>query len=513
MSIMNKRYYLIPHSVFCLLSTVYCLLSFPCYPNFDYNTNCQQAMQAILDLKTNTAREILQKEKAANPQNGYVIYLEHYCESIELIVTEDEKIYEKLINSYEERMEQMDLMDNGTPQNAWLQAEMLFQTGLAQIKFGTRISGVSKMLSSYKRIKDHRQKYPQFWQNQKLTGVFNIILDFIPPFLRWAADLFGFNGDSALGIYQLKEYENKAKDVPGLAEESVIITNLGYKLTWQEEEGFQFMACQDKNILNVTLVKYLYASSASFTYRNDLTLKLLAEINQDELQVKFYGLSYITGRSKLNHLDKDAWLYLEAFLNEYTVPDYKKDACNRLSYYYFLEGNMQKYEEYKAKVATVGQAMHDRDREAILESSSTLIPHTGLLKARLLCDGGYFLQADSIIKSIDPDLLSQSAYQLEYYYRKGRIFQLTGKPDLAIDEYNKVFYQGRSQPYTFATRSALQLGKIYEEMKNYPLALQWYDHCLETYNSAHTADGVEQMAEKGRKRVNWASGRLDDVTR
>ncbi len=36
------------------------------------------------------------------------IYLEHYCESIELIATEDVKVYEKMIDSYEERMAQMD---------------------------------------------------------------------------------------------------------------------------------------------------------------------------------------------------------------------------------------------------------------------------------------------------------------------------------------------------------------------------------------------------------------------
>jgi hypothetical protein len=486
---------------FCLLSTVNCLLFLHCYSNFDYNTNCQQAMQAILDLKTITAREILQREKAANPQNGYIIYLEHYSECIELIATEDEKIYEKLINSYEERMAQMDLMDDGSPQNDWLQAEMLFQTGLAQVKFGTRINGVSKMLSSYKRIKEHRHKYPRFWQNQKLTGVFNIILNNIPSFLRWAADLFGFNGDSVLGMYQLQEYERKAIDVPGLAEESVIMTNLGYLLTRQEEEGFKFMAGQDKNILNITLVKYLYSNSASFAYRNDLTIKLLSEIHQDQLQVNFYALPYSMGRSKLNHLEKDARFYLETFVDDYSVLDYKKAACNRLSYCYLIEGNLQKYEEYRAKVATIGQEIRDRDREALLESSSPLIPHTGLLKARLLCDGGYFHQADSVMKTINPNSLNQPAYQLEYFYRKGRIFQLTDQPALAIEEYNKAFNMGKILPYTFATRSALQLGKIYEELKNFPLALQWYDHCLETYSSLHTTEGVEQMAEKGRDRV------------
>jgi hypothetical protein len=487
--------------VFCILYSVFSILPSSALANFDYNSNCQQAMREILDLKTTTAREILQKEKVANPQNGYTIYLEHYCECIELIVTEDINIYESLIDNYAERMEQMDHLDNGSPDNAWLQAEMLFQTGLAQVKFGTRINGVYKMLSSYERIKEHRKKYPQFWQNKKLTGIFNIILNNIPPFLRWAADMFGFSGDSVLGIYQLQEYGSKAKDLPGLAEESVIMINLGYLLTQKEEEGFRFMAGQDATIMNVTLVKYLYSNAASFAYKNDLALKLLAEIHQNDLQVSFYAIPYSMGRAKLNHLEKDARIYLEAFLNNYSVLDYKKAACNRLSYCYLLEGNMEKYEEYRAKVATVGQTLRDRDQEAILESNTTLIPHTGLLKARLLCDGGYFLQADSILNSINPVLLDNPSYQIEYHYRKGRILQLTGKPDPAIDEFNKAFEQGKSLPYTYATRSALQIGKIYEEMKNYSSAQQWYEHCLETYSSLHTTEGVEQTAEKGRDRV------------
>ena len=482
-------------------TSLFILLSFQSYSNFEYNPNCQQAMLAILDLKTQTAREILQLEKKANPQNGYVIYLEHYCESIELIVTEDEKIYEKLIDSYEARKEEMDKLDDGSPYNSWLQAEMLFHTGLAQIKYGTRISGVRKMLGSYNRIKDHQKEYPQFWQNQKLTGTFNIILDFIPPFMSWATDMFGYSGDSDLGISQLTQYYGKAKGIPGLAEESLLFTSLGYKLTWKESEGFSFLADQDKKLLQLTLVKYLFASAASFTFRNDLTLKIIDEIHQDELQVRFYGLLYITGRSKLNHLEKDALYYLERFINDYPGLDYKKDICNRLSYYYLIQGNVTKFEEYRSRVATIGQDLRDRDREAIVESRSGLIPHTGLLKARLLCDGGYFSQADSVIKSIDHGLLSHSAYQLEYYYRKGRICQLTGKTSMAIDEYLKTFNQGKSQPYTYACRSALQLGKIYEEMKNFPQALQWYENCLETYDDDHTADGVEQMADKGRGRV------------
>jgi tetratricopeptide (TPR) repeat protein len=277
--------------------------------------------------------------------------------------------------------------------------------------------------------------------------------------------------------------------------------NLGYLLVRQEEAAFKFMDGQSKDILKITLVKYLYSNAASFVYRNDLTIKLLSEINPDKLQVSFYAIPYSLGRCKLNHLEKDAKLYLEDFLNDYSVLDYKKATCNRLSYCYLLEGNLQKYEEYRAKVATVGQDLRDRDREAILESSELLIPHTGLLRARLLCDGGYFTMADSVMKTINPISLNQPAYQLEYFYREGRIFQLTGQPALAIEVYNKAFNIGKTLPFTFATRSALQLGVIYEDKKEYRLAADWYAKCIEVYSDSHTAEGVKDMAEKGEKRV------------
>jgi tetratricopeptide (TPR) repeat protein len=488
-------------SVFCLLPSVFFLLSTPATASFEYTANCQQAMQSILDLKTRTAREIIEKEKAQNPQNGYTVYLEHYCESVELIVTEDIKTYEKIINSYEDRMAQMDKLDDGSPVNSWLQAEMLFQTGLAQVKFGTRINGVYKMMSAYERIKEHRKKYPAFWQNQKLTGIYNIILSNIPPFMRWAADIFGYSGDSGLGLYQLEEYNKKARNVPGLAEESVILTNLGFLLAGQEEDAFKFMSAQNPAILQATLVKYNYANSASFVYKNDITLQKLSEIHQEDLQVNFYALPYATGRCKLNHLEMDAISYLEKFLSDYTLEDYKKAACNRLSYAYLIQGNMEKYREYREKVFTIGQALRDRDNEAMVECSDPLIPHVGLLKARLLCDGGYFAQADSVMKTINPALLGNTEYLLEYHYRKGRILQLTGKTEQAIAELSQAFDMGKSQPYTYACRSALQLGVIYEKSGNFQEAMKWYQDSVDTYNSTHTSDGVQTDAEKGIKRM------------
>jgi hypothetical protein len=458
-------------------------------------------MQKILDLKFKDARLLIESERKAHPDNGYVIYLEHYSEAIELIITEEPELYEHLIDNYENRLEEMEELDDGSPDFEWLQAEVLFHTGLAQVKFGTRISGASKILSSYRKIKDHRQEYPQFWQNQKLTGMYNIIFDNIPGFMRWAADMFGLAGNSDLGMYQLQQYCEASKHITGLAEEAILVTSLGYKLINQEKEGLRFLSAQDIKMLDNNLVKYLYASAATFTYQNDLALDLLGEIYQEELQAPFYSLDYITGRCKLNHLENDADIFLKKYLDTYPGLDYKKDVCNRLSYYYLLRGDAEKYREYKAMVAKVGQDLRDRDQEAILESQASVIPHIGLLKARLLCDGGYFKEADSILKSIDISRLSEKSYQLEYNYRMGRVLQLSGHPEEAVQFLTKSYTDGKSLPYTFATRSALSLGKIYEDMQDYPNAVLWYERCVDVFSSTHTTEGVKDSAEKGIKRA------------
>lgn len=498
---LTSKIYCLLSSVFILLTIAFCLLSPPATAKFDFNTNCQQTMQAILDLRLRDAQSLMEDEKKLRPDNGYVIYLEHYAQSVELIITEENALYEKIMGQFADRIKQMNRLDDGSPYNSWLQAEMYFQAGLAQVKYGSRVNGISKILSSFNKIRAHRRKYPDFQQNQKLTGTFNILLDHIPPFLKWAADLFGYGGNSDLGLYQLQNYFNHVKTIPGLAEEAAMFSILGYKMNWQNDDGFRFAESLDQNILNNTLVRYLHATAATFVYRNDLAMELLSKIQQSKLQVKFYSLDYLTGKSKLNHLEDDAGIYLEKYLTNYPGLDYKKDASNRLSYHYLIRNDQLNYEKFRSMVASVGQELRERDKEAMLESTAVIMPHVGLLKARLLCDGGYFDEALAMISSIDPDGLDEISYRLEYHYRIGRIRQLTLHTKEALEAHTKAYDEGKSHPYTFAARAALQLAKIWEQEKDYARAYEWYNRCLTAYSSAHTTEGVKEMASKGAKRL------------
>jgi tetratricopeptide (TPR) repeat protein len=395
----------------------------------------------------------------------------------------------------------MEKLDRGTPDFEWLKAEMLFHAWLAQVWFGSRVSGAAKIFGSYRRIREHRQLHPEFWQNLKLAGMFNVMFDFIPTWMRRAADMFGLSGNSVLGMYQIETYCDSAAGCPGLAEEGILIAGLGYKMNQQELKGMDFLQRQPAGVMENTLIRYLYASAATYTYQNDLALEILGGIRENDLQMRFYSLDYITGRCMLNKLEPGANVPLERYLADYPGQDYRKDICFRLSCYYLIRGNLERYRHYHELIATTGETMRDRDQEALLEYRSGVVPHTDLLRARLLCDGGYYDRALAELSAIDPPELTETAHRLEFHYRKGRIYQQSGRNAEAIAELTRAYGNGKSLPYTFATRAALNLGRIYEESGDYRLAFDWYEHASRAWSEEHSAESVKDAAERGMERV------------
>jgi len=474
------------------------------YPKYEYSRKCQDAMLAIYDLKLTTAREILKKEKKENPENNYVLYFEHYCDVLELIVLEDESKYDQFKEDYYERREILDEEDASSPYHKLVESEMLFHLGLAQLKFGSKIKGGAKVYSSYNTLKDNLEEFPDFWLNKKMAGIFNMIFANIPPSIRWATNMLGLRGDLEKGFQQIVEYQEESEAVPGYAQEGITFRYFSYKFKWDEVAGFEFLSGIDSAFYESTLISYFYANIASMSGQNDIALEMLESIYDDPVELDFYGMFYLTGRCTLNKLEKDADIYFFKYLDGFPGVDYKKDVCNRLSWFYLVNGSRDKFEEYREKVGEVGDDLRDRDREAVLESKVDYHLNVYLLKARLLFDGGYYDFASQNLDSIKAIDLNYLPYRLEYHYRKGRIKQRTAETTEAIAELQKTIEIGKDENYTFATRAALQLGLIYEEQGNYEKAREYFDLCEELYDSDHTVDGVENRAEMGIKRIKKA---------
>src|SRR5476651_324839 len=83
--------------------------------NFNYDSNCVDAYKAIISLRINEAKSLVQKEKQQNPQNGIIILLENYIDYFSLLASENKADYEKLKDNRSVRVSALEDNDKNSP--------------------------------------------------------------------------------------------------------------------------------------------------------------------------------------------------------------------------------------------------------------------------------------------------------------------------------------------------------------------------------------------------------------
>ena len=116
-----------------------------------------------------------------------------------------------------------------------------------------------------------------------------------------------------------------------------------------------------------------------------------------------------------------------------------------------------------------------------------------------MSDGGYQNQALNVLAGKTSKDFEKDADKTEFAYRLGRIYDLAGQPDQAIQFYKSAIEKGTNQPEYFAARAALQIGLIYEQKGNPSMAISFFNTCLEMKNHAFK-NSLDQKAKTGIQR-------------
>jgi len=203
------------------------------------------------------------------------------------------------------------------------------------------------------------------------------------------------------------------------------------------------------------------------------------------------------GFIKLYHLEtQEAISYFEKYLKEFKGKFYVKDVYQKISWCYYLEGNMAAAENARANVLKKGATDADADKQALKEAKSGKWSNATLLKARLLNDGGFNKEALQLLSAKSMNSFDKEEEQLEYAYRLGRINDDLGKHEDAINWYNKAIALGEKRPEYFAARAALQTGMIYEKTGKKAEAINYYKRCLDMEEDEYK-NSIDQKAKSG----------------
>ena len=157
---------------------------------------------------------------------------------------------------------------------------------------------------------------------------------------------------------------------------------------------------------------------------------------------------------------------------------------------------MEKAKTFRRKILERGSMDTEADKQAQKEAGTTVWPHSLLLRARLLNDGGYQREALRLLHGRSARDFALIEEKLEFAYRAGRLFDDLETDDQAIVFYKEAIELGEKRKEYFAARAALQIGFIYEKNGDKVSALTWFRRCL-SMKDHDFKNSLDQRAKAG----------------
>ncbi|MCG3166668.1 MAG: hypothetical protein POELPBGB_02448 [Bacteroidia bacterium] len=484
---------------------IFLLFSLQSFASFDFNTNCRNAYEDIVSLKFKAAKTKLDSERKTNTGNTIPVFLDNYIDFFTLIIGENPADFNTLQKNKDLRLRQLEKADSKSPWFLYSQAEVNLQWAFIHVKFGEYLSAVSEINKAYKLLEDNSAKFPSFLPNIKSMGLLHAIIGTVPDNYKWAVNIMGIDGTIKQGVKELNTVVSLSQTN---SEYNYLLTESLFLLSFVE-----LNLSKDKDNIEklYTTLKYLpgynplltfaKASIAIKTSRNNDAITFLEKRTESTEQYPFYYLDLLTGEAKLNRLDMDADVYIKKYIENFKGASYIKTAYQKLAWFNLLIGDTEAYKKNINLISSKGNDIADEDKQAQKEADEGIVPNLKLLKARLLFDGGYYLQALTVlVKEGNAKDFTSEKDQLEFTYRLGRIYHSWGKQDEAIPYYELTIEKGAKSTHYFAANASLQLGLIYEEKKDYKKARMYFERCPSFKNKEYR-NSIGQKAKAGLNRI------------
>jgi tetratricopeptide (TPR) repeat protein len=466
--------------------------------HFDFNGNCQQAYREIIQLKLESGERILSAEKKKDPANLIPSFLEGYIDFFTLFFTEDPSIYRDRKDKLDKRLQLMAEGPESSPFSLFTRSVLHFQRAAVRIKFGEHWDAAWDFRRSFLQSREDQKKFPAFAPAVMLGGAMQVVAGTIPDGYKWLSGLLGIEGNIKEGMEHLSGF--LALDDPWAAlyrdEACFYYLYLKFYVENQREDVFSYIRAHGLDIRNNHLYAYLAVNLAINSQQSAYAERVIREKNNSAEYLAMPSWDQEMGYAALYHLDPEAHVYLERFLQTFKGKFYVKDVLLKLSWCYYLQGDEQKAAAYRAQVLQKGATDADADKQAEKEARGGKWPDKSLLRARLLSDGGYYGEALQSLKGMSTGDLSTPEGKCELAYRLGRIYDGLGRKDEAISAYLTALKTGEHLKEYFAARAALQTGYIYESRGDKARAISYFQKCLSLKGHEYQ-NSLDQRAKAG----------------
>ncbi len=472
-------------------------------PYYDFSPKARQAYEYTLALRFKEAEDLLTQLKKETPENLIIDFVENYIDFFTVMVDEDQGFFKQRQVMKSVRLQKLSQGDPSSPYHLYIQAELQLQWALMRSKFGEYLTAFRELSKANTLLQKNQKLFPDFIANQKTMGILQAMVGSIPDNYQWGASwLSGIDASVSAGRLKIEKVLQYAANHDFIFEKETLVTYgfLLLHLENQEAEAWSLLKSSQLNPKENPMAAFVLANVAMKTGHNDEAISILVNRPQDAAFHAFPYLEGLLGFAKVNRLDADADQFLLRFVRQYKGQNYLKEAYQKLAWHALLvKSDEAGYQSYLKLCRSQGAAKIGNDKSALKEAQAQKPPNRSLLKARVLFDGGYYLAAEKAILTLDPQK-SSLPVQLEYFYRYGRILQKKEAYAKAIGNFNQAIFIAKGTSSYFACNGALQVGSLYEKLKDSPKARQYYQLCLSLPSDDHETS-IHQKAKMGLNRL------------
>jgi len=466
---------------------------------FDFNRTCQLAYNNILELKLVQGQQLLDKAKQQNPNNLIPVYLESYIDFLVLFFNEDALVYQQRKSAISSRI---DLLHEGpisSPFYRYCLAQAHFHKAAIAIKFNENWSAGWAFRKSFQYIKENKKQHPDFVLNNLMDGSLQAVVSTIPEGYTFLAGILGMQGSLTQGMQQVKHFLSSNDAWAKLHHQEAVFmyTYLLFYIENKKDEALAFIKSESLDFVNHHLLTYMAVNLSLNNKQPDAARTLIANRNKSTDYLYTPVWEYEAGIACLFHLElEEAIGHFEKFVKEFKGSFYMKDALLKLSWCYYLKGNIAAATAVREQIRTRGVATSDADKQALKDVQNNYWPNVVLLKARMLNDGGYDQEALKVLAGTSASSFAKEEEKLEYTYRVARIYDDLKQYDKAIKTYEIAIALGTGKPAYYAARAALQTGNILEKQGKKQLAIVYYEKCLQMKGHEYK-NSLDQKAKSG----------------
>jgi Tfp pilus assembly protein PilF len=453
----------------------------------------RRAYAELLKLKAGTCRQLLATEPPAAPGT---LLVADCADFLELLLNLDASRYPATVAAQDARLATLEKAPAGALRD-YVRAEIRLHQAATQLAFHHEVRGAWNLRQAMLLTQAVARQYPSFLPARKTLGLCQFGVGSLPEGYHWLLRLLGLRGSIDEGLANLGRAAAQPHDFQ--PESQIILALVRESYYKKGDESLAIASRLTREQPDNLLYNYLLVSLNKRQHHGE---EALAAYRARPAGVAYLPLAFV------HHLAADLLLYRgdyaasiaenQLFLRDFRGDYYRKDAAFKQYLAAWLGGApATTTERYRQQINLAGPLTIEEDIYAQRFYHDAQLLNPALTRARLLTDGGYYLQALSLLQKFQTTSATPVRDRLEAPYRRARVWQGLVRPDSARADYLRTLRLSAAlgdPPYYFAPQAALQLGYLAQAAGQRAAARQYFEQATR-YAKHEYKNSTDQKAK------------------